>query len=352
MPARQTVQTGPPESELPIPRSSVAEVLRRVSEGRAPSKNELLDLLECGPASPDSGAIRLVADYRTRRMFGNRGEVHAQIGLNLATCTKGCKFCSFGRPVKRTELSEAEILDRAKVFQAEGANAVFLMTTADYKFERFLEVGRKVRKVLDPAMPLVANVGDFDFTQAKELVDAGFTAIYHVVRLREGIDTKIEPSVRLATIRAAKSAGLDLSYCLEPIGPEHTHEELADGMLLARELNPSVMATMRRIAVPGIELAKYGQISEIELAKIEAITRLAIGDTIRAMGVHEANSHSLTAGANQIYAETGPNPRDEIEDTSKGRGFTVEKCRNMLSEAGQRPRNGAAASLQGPLRRA
>lgn len=83
-----------------------------------------------------------------------------------------------------------------------------------------------------------------------------------------------------------------MSYCVEPMGPEHTEEELVDAILLARELKPSVMATMRRIAVPGVELSKYGQISEIELAKIEAIIRLAIGGGIRAMGVHEANGKS------------------------------------------------------------
>ena len=208
-------------------------------------------------------------------------------------------------------------------------------------------MGKAVRKVLDPNMPLVANVGDFDTVQAKELVDAGFTAIYHVVRLREGVDTKIEPSTRLTTIKSAKAAGLDLSYCVEPIGPEHSHEEIVDAMLLGRELKPSVMATMRRIAVPGIELSRFGQISEIELAKIEAITRLAIGGSIRAMGVHEANSHSLTAGANQIYAETGSNPRDEFEDTVKGRGLTVENCRQMLSEAGFSPRDGGVCFSSG-----
>ena len=161
--------------------------------------------MECSPTSIDAGMIRLLADNMTRRAFGNAGEVHAQIGLNLATCTKGCKFCSFGRPVKRVELSETEILERAKTFQAQGANAIFLMTTADYKFERFLAVGKAVREILEPSMPMVANVGDFDFTQAKDLVDAGFTAIYHVVRLREGVDTKIEPSTRLATIKVLQN---------------------------------------------------------------------------------------------------------------------------------------------------
>lgn len=328
----------------------VEEILQKASEKKELSRDDLLDLMECDPTSPDAGMIRLAADNLTRKAFGNAGEIHAQIGLNHATCTKGCKFCSFGIPVRRVELTQEEILQVVKQFQEDGTNAVYLMATADYKFEHFIEIGRSVRQVLDRSMPLVANIGDFDTAQAHELVEAGFTAMYHVVRIREGIDTKIEPSTRVATIKAAKSAGLDLSYCVEPIGPEHTKEEIVDAMLLGRELRPSVMAAMRRIAVPGVELSKYGQISEIELAKIVAITRLAIGRDIRAMGVHEPNAHSLTAGANQIYAEAGPNPRDQLEDTSKGRGFTVARCRQMLLEAGFRPRIGGAASLQGPLR--
>ena len=341
----------PKGSYLTIEDQSVAEILQKASENRPLTKDDLLILMECNPVSPEAGAVRLFADIMTRKAFGNAGEVHAQIGLNIATCSKGCRFCSFGHPVKRVELTLAEILQRVRTFQNEGANAIFLMVTADYNFRRFLTIGEAVRKILDPTMPLVANVGDFDSSQAQELVDSGFTAIYHVVRLREGVDTKIEPSTRLATIRAAQSVGLDLSYCVEPIGPEHTNEELVDSMLLARELKPSVMATMRRIAVPGVELSKFGQISEIELAKIEAVTRIAIGNEIRAMGVHEANSHSLTAGANQIYAETGPNPRDTIEDTSKGRGLSAERCTQMLMEAGLKPRVKGAASLQGLLRR-
>jgi len=100
-------------------------------------------------------------------------------------------------------------------------------------------------------MPLVANIFDFGMAKAKELLNAGFTAIYHVIRLREGIDTKIDPDDRLKTIRAARSVGLDLSYCIEPIGPEHADEEIVDAMFLGKELKPTVMATMRRIPVPG-----------------------------------------------------------------------------------------------------
>jgi len=142
-----------------------------------------------------------------------------------------------------------------------------------------------------------------------------------------------------------------LSYCVEPIGPEHTNEEIVDAIMLGRELQPTVMATMRRIDVPNTPLSSYGQISELELAKIEAVTRLSVGEAILAMGVHEPNNPSLLAGANQVYAETGPNPRDTLVDTSQGRGFSVERCRQMLREIGYQPREGPAESLQGPLRR-
>jgi len=49
-----------------------------------------------------------------------------------------------------------------------------------------------------------------------------------------------------------------------------------------------------------------------------------MGDDILAMGVHEAYIPCLLAGANQIYAETGPNPRDKEIDTTKGRGAFSE----------------------------
>lgn len=86
--------------------------------------------------------------------------------------------------------------------------------------------------------------------------------------------------------------------------------------------------------------ADMEQISQIELAKAVAVTRLVVGDTIRAMGVHEARAIPLISGANQIYAETEPNPRDMVEDTRKGVGLSVEVCGNLLREVGYTPREG------------
>jgi len=333
----------------------IESILKRTENGDGLSREEAITLLreiECG--SREMYLLMYAADRLSRKQFGNKGEIHAQIGLNWGPCSKNCDFCVFGEKhgiaSETIELEEDEVVRRAREFERAGANAIFLMTIADYEFSKFLEIGKSVRKAIDRNMPLVANIGDFGPAEAEELVEAGFTAIYHVIRLREGINTQIDPQVRMRTIRAAKDAGLDLSFCVEPIGPEHTPEELVDAIFLGKELAPTVMATMRRIAVPATPLYEGGQIPEIELAKIEAVTRLVMGKDIMAMGVHEPNVPSLLAGCNQIYAETGPNPRDTEEETSRGRGRTVDACKQMLWEVGYQTFTGPARSLQGPLR--
>ncbi|MCQ5375873.1 MAG: hypothetical protein NO474_04670 [Methanomassiliicoccales archaeon] len=333
----------------------IESILKQAESGDGISREEALTLLkEIKPKSKEMYLLMHTADHLSRRQFNNKGEIHAQIGLNWAPCSKSCEFCVFaekhGIASKTIELTEDEVVRRAKNFENAGANAIFLMTTADYEFSRFLEIGKSVRKAINPNMPLVANIGDFGPGEAHELVEAGFTAVYHVLRLGEGVNTRIDPSMRIRTIKSAKDAGLDLSFCVEPIGPEHSIEEIVDRIFLGKDLEPTVMATMRRITIPGTPISAHGQISEIELAKIEAVTRLVMGKNIMAMGVHEPNMPSLLAGCNQIYAETGPNPRDTEEETSKGRGRSVEECKQMLWEVGYETFVGPAKSLQGPLR--
>lgn len=70
-------------------------------------------------------------------------------------------------------------------------DALFLMTTADYDFEKYLEISREVKKLLPEDTMFIANIGDFDETGAKKLKEAGFTGAYHIVRLNEGIDTNL-----------------------------------------------------------------------------------------------------------------------------------------------------------------
>lgn len=329
----------------------IESILDKALSGEEISREEAVELMKIDENSQEMYALMSVANTLTRQQFSDRGEVYAQVGINLWPCPKSCAFCSFGKKwnvIKSPiEFSLEEVVLRAKAFEDAGANAIFLMTTADYPFDRYIEIARAVRKVISPDMPMVANIGDFGPEQAKELLDAGFQGIYHVFRLREGTDTEIDPETRLLTLKAIRDSNLDLGYCVEPVGPEHSPEELVEEMFRGKEYGAVNHASMWRVPVPGVPLTKLGKISEVSLAKAVAVTRIVVGDSIGAMGVHEPRVLALRAGANQIYAETGPNPRDTIEDTSKGRGFSVQACKNMLREAGYTPLEGSTKVFRG-----
>ena len=109
--------------------------------------------------------------------------------------------------------------------------------------------------------------------------------------------------------------------------------EIAEEILRARDYHVDIMACMRRVAVPGTPLYEKGEISDLELAKIVAVTRIAVNPKI-SMNVHEPNAVAMLAGVNQLYAETGSNPRDKEIDTRENRGYSIERARQMLEQYG------------------
>ena len=301
------------------------------------TKEDALELLAVDARSETFYTLLALANELSRREYAGRGYVFAQVGLNAEPCTGGCRFCSLAEGhfcVDGTyRLTEEEAVAAGLSACIPGVSDLFLMTTADYPQEAFVRIGAAVRKKMPEGMRLVANIGDFTPERARELKAAGFTGVYHIRRLREGEDTCLPPRQRLDTLDAAKAAGLELYYCVEPIGPEHTHEELADEMLRARDYGVDRMAVMRRTPVPGTPLEKAGTISRLELTKIAAVARLVTRPRW-SMNVHEPTEMALLAGVNQLYAEYGANPRDVLGDTASGRGFSIEKVRDMLENAG------------------
>lgn len=277
------------------------------------------------------------ADAVNRLASDGKAEVHAQIGLNLAPCPKNCLFCAFAAKNKvftqKNELSIEHVIQLATKAEREGANALFFMATGHYPFAEFVEISQEIRKKLNPQSVMIANIGDFDNSAARQLKDAGYAGIYHAVRMGEGKDTKIEPHTRLNTVKAAQEAGLLIGTCVEPVGPEHTIDEITEKILIGRYLQPCYSGAMRRITIPNSSLEKYGMISEYRMAFLVAVVRLAMGRSVIGNCTHEPNILGATSGANLFWAEAGSNPRDIKDDTSKGRGLDVLTCLNMFKEA-------------------
>jgi biotin synthase len=284
--------------------------------------------------------LMATADYVSRRRFGNNAVLLGQIGIETSSCPGRCKFCVFGEghtQIEPSQLSIKQILERAKAFSAqEDLYALFLMAMHHSDFANLLTVISKVRQAIPRQTQIVVNIGDLEGSQGEELRAAGVDGAYHICRLREGIDTDLQPAQRLRTLEILKKSGLDLYYCCEPIGPEHSPEELVAQIFIGLDFECYQHAAMRRIPVPGTPLFTKGQITERRLAQIVAVVALAsLGyKTTGNIAVHEPNLLGLCAGANAVYAETGANPRDTASDTTGHRGLDMRDCRNMLHEAG------------------
>jgi biotin synthase len=317
---------------------NIHDLIRKSRDGEQMSRQELVELLLLPPDSPGSYLVMAEANRISKELTGNQAEVHAQLALNLSPCPANCLFCAFAQKngvfSAETRLTAEEAAAYARQFEQEGANAIFIMTTAQYPFGLFLEMSREIRGKLAPETVLIANVGDQSLANAKKIKEAGYAGVYHALRLREGVDSDLDPERRKKSIRHFQEAGLLVGTCVEPAGPEHTAEELADMILFTASFNPCFSGAARRIDIPGTQMARRGTISELRMAQIVAVTRLGMPRTVRGNCTHEPCTLGGLAGANLFWAEAGANPRDTTEKTEEGRGETVAACRRLFQECG------------------
>ncbi|MFA7078822.1 MAG: radical SAM protein [Syntrophomonas sp.] len=298
---------------------------------------EIRDLLALPTASEESFYTQYAALQINMEVMAGMAEVHGQVGINSGPCACNCAFCSFAASNRIFQEQRVEaidsIIEKCIRLQSEGANAIYLMATATLTFPDFLYVGRMVRGSLDADTILVANIGDFGYQEALALKEAGFSGVYHAVRLGEGYDTRISIQKRLDTITSVHKAGLKLGTCLEPVGPEHSIEELVEKIIITREAHPVFSGAMRRTPIPNTTLDSLGKISEARMSHIVAVVRLAVGYNVPGNCTHEPNVLGVRAGANLLWAEAGSNPRDTVDDTESSRGFDIAKCQEILKEA-------------------
>lgn len=315
-------------------------ILERAYDNKAPDRDEVKYMLEFDERSMEAKVIRAAADDIIRRNSENSAIILGQIGIDINKCPGGCKFCNFGDDhtvVEPARISDEELREKTLDFVRGGdLYGLYLMCMHDYDLDFLLHAIDVAKEVTPETTQLWVNIGDTDLDTFRVLKKAGVTGVYHVCRLGEGTDTKLDPKDRQKTMDDALAAGLELYTCLEPIGPEHSPQTLVDNMYIGIERGIYQHAAMRRVAVPGTPLAKYGQISELRLAQIVAIVGLAsfMVPTMAYLGVHEPNALGYTSGANIITAESGGNPRDTNSDTARGRGLDMDRCRRLFLECG------------------
>lgn len=315
-------------------------ILDEVREGRALTPEECVYFLNFNDAAPETWALRALAATRMRERTDNAGVIFAQIGVECSPCSADCEFCSFGSShtsLGTMRLSDDEIVQKTHDFcKDKDLFGLWLMTMDEYDLDYYLHVIRLVREHAPKETNLYSNVGDSSFEAFCKMKEAGIDGVYHICRLGEGKHTKIKPETRFETMSNAAKAGLTLLDAVEPIGPEHSAEELVQNIFASKKRKPIQTGAMKRIAVPGTPFEGKGEITHTRLSKIVAVQCLAMIEleTLPWIGIHEPCEAGYYSGANLITAETGVNPRDTAKDTSQSRGLDMDACRRALYEAG------------------
>lgn len=318
--------------------SAVVKAIGKALDGGVLTDKEIATLFKVEDLSEEAFAVQRAGRLFAEQTIGGKAEIHGQIGINTGLCPMDCKFCSFAKSAgvfpEAAKLPVEDVIAGVLSMEEQGANAIYIMETANFPFDEFCETARAVRDAMKTDIPMIANAGDFSESQAEDLVAAGFEGVYHVIRMGEGEFTNIPVSRRLQTIENAKKAGLKVGMCVEPVGPEHSIEELVEKTVYTRDLEAVFSGSMRRTAIPQSSLYGHGQVSYLRMATIVAAVSLATGTGVPGNCTHEPNQLAVYTGANLLWAEVGSNPRDTEAETSESRGWTVNRCRDLYHECG------------------
>ena len=325
----------------------ITGIIARVQEGKAPTYEEVMELLALDEASPEATAVRGAANDLVRAKTGNACAMWGQIGIDVYPCEADCQFCSFAKSTtcftEHVTMPIDEVVKRAKEFTKGGdLYGLWLMCMNSYDEDYFLEVVKAVRAAIPPQTMLFSNIGDTDVEYFEKLKAAGLDGAYHVKRIGEGELTKIAPERREATIAAAHEAGLQVQDCCEPIGAETPNEAIATRLFEIKQRDDDYgvyngSGVMKRNSVPGTRYeGLQNEITDMRLALIGAIQVFVMVEQSKMpwFAIHEPNSVSLLSGGNSICAETGFNPRDTAEDTAGNHGLDVPAVRQMFYQAG------------------
>lgn len=314
----------------------IGKILEKASTDESLTSEDTLVLLALDPDSDETRQLLDAADRGSREWGHKRGYIWASIGLDYSPCPMNCTFCSLGE--KWGIIKEAwtpkvdEILDLIHHYDVPEVRWITLRTSEFYGIEKLIQIARL-------AMPLkyaelVVNTGEFNREDARALHEAGFKGAYHVMRLREGVDTGVDPNERLITLEAIKQSPLQLAALVDPIGPEHSDEELVQAMFLHKAYGVSLMGAMARFSVAGTPKHELGTISRARLAQITAVIRLAAGKQVDAICTHPADDRILTSGANTVVVEYGAIPRDTEISQGDWKGFNIKEAVKLLKGAG------------------
>ncbi|WP_373218077.1 radical SAM protein [Ruminococcus sp. 5_1_39BFAA] len=299
-------------------------------------KETIVTLLGISQDSDEYRYLCQSAYEASKQITGGEAYLWGAIGVDFAVCPMNCRFCSLGEAwgiVKESKsFSQSEIISQIQEYVQQGIRFIVLRTTEFYSIDTLCDFLKSIRCEVPGEYELVLNIGEFDLKKADKIHASGADGVYHALRLREGIDTIFDPKDRLNTLASVRDSQLKLIHLVEPVGPEHTNEEIADVLLNSIRYGVVVSGAMARTPVKGTPLGELPALSEKRLAQIIAVTRLCSG--VRDICAHPPSKAVIQSGANVVVIERGAIPRDTEVADSLWNAFTPDTAKAYFTECG------------------
>ena len=304
---------------------AVIAVVDAAIEGKGPTDEQALALMELDTFSPEAAYVQWGAGQIARKASGNVGQIFAQVGVDALPCPRNCGWCSFSadrfQSVDTCGVSEEDLIAQpddlvrwVRTLDGLGVHLISLMATDALPFERYLDMIRLVRATVRDDMPIMANCGDMTLEQVEALREAGAQAVYHALRLGEGRLTDIDPAVRKKTISNIKQAGLRFMSCVEPVHQQVDPQELLDHMRYVAGLEPFASGVGILHQVQGTAMEHVPGISRARSQYLACVFRLIAGESIR----------YGAGGKNTMWVNAGKNARSENDYASSTEYLTLQ----------------------------
>lgn len=287
------------------------------------TKQEILDALMLPEAEFHEQFVlparQILADVKQNTL-----SVRAMLGYSNV-CKNQCLYCGMRAGMKlpnRYRFSLREIVESAKGAARMGLHRIFLISGEDpgYSLDDLTLVVRSIREI---GLSVSMAVGEFSREEYQTLRDAGVDE--YVMKFEMGdpaVFDRLNPSTnfkrRMAAIEAIKSCGMRLASGNIVDYPGQTPEQLAQEIMLMRELDISWAPVIPYMPVPGTPLAEEGGagdrkkcLREIALLRLMLpncdITAQQPGDNpAEGLGSPQGNLDALLHGANLLFLDMLP----------------------------------------------
>ncbi|HNV86277.1 MAG TPA: radical SAM protein [Candidatus Omnitrophota bacterium] len=298
----------------------VGRILDRAANGRKPSKDEVLELLN----HEDTGSLTLffkIANFLRQKNLKNSCCVHGILEISNY-CSESCAYCgisSHHRGLSRYRMSPEEIVSAAcEAVGKYGFKALVLQSGEDagYRVEELAGVIRTIKEKT-PALIFV-SFGEVGIQGLEKLYQAGARGL--LMRFETSnpeLYGRFHPGAKLETRLEHLRKAYEMGYMIITGGliglPGQTRKDLADDISLTRDLRAEMYSFGPFLPHPETPLGEVLPVGETEVLKVLAASRLI--DPLEAKILvttafetlsSEARRKGLLAGANSVMMNITP----------------------------------------------